>query len=245
MREENRGGDHRRVGLRDHRRDRRLSRHAGGSVVTPIAVVGIDCRFPGAPDKDAFWRLMMDGVVADTEIPTQRWNADAYYRSDGGPGTMNTRRGHFLEGVDAFDNDFFGIAPIEAAALDPQQRLLLQASWRAVEDAGIDPRSLAGTSTGVFVGVMSSEWGSRQMYDYERLTPCHGSGSGYFMLANRISYHLNLIGPSVAIDSACSSSLTAVHQACSALRAGETDIAIAGGANLVLTPALSVFYTQA
>lgn len=213
--------------------------------MTPIAVVGIDCRFPGAADKDAFWRLLLDGMVADTEIPSQRWNIDNYYHPEGVPGSTNSRRAHFLDDVDAFDSEFFGVAPVEAAVLDPQQRLLLQTSWRALEDAGIDPKSLAGTSTGVFVGVMSSEWGSRQMYDYERLTPFHGSGSGYFMLANRISYHLNLIGPSVAIDSACSSSLTAVHQACSALRVGETDIAIAGGANLVLTPALSVFYTQA
>ena len=118
----------------------------------PIAVVGIDCRFPGAPDKDAFWRLMMDGVVTDTEVPSQRWDVDNFYRRDGAPGSMNTRRGHFIDRADAFDNDFFGIAPIEAAALDPQQRLLLQSSWRALEDAGIDPRSLAGTPTGVFVG---------------------------------------------------------------------------------------------
>ncbi|MCV7074379.1 type I polyketide synthase [Mycobacterium szulgai] len=213
--------------------------------MTPIAVVGMDCRFPGAQDKDAFWRLLLDGVVTDTEIPTQRWDVDSYYHPDGVAGSMNTRRAHFLDDVDAFDNEFFGIAPIEAWVLDPQQRLLLQASWRALQDAGIDPKSLAGTPTGVFVGVMSGEWGSRQMYDYPRLTPLHGSGSGYFMLANRISYHLNLTGPSMAIDTACSSSLTALHQACSALRARDVDIAIAGGANLVLTPALSVFYTQA
>ncbi|MCV7198849.1 type I polyketide synthase [Mycobacterium angelicum] len=213
--------------------------------MTPIAVVGIDCRFPGARDKDAFWRVLLDGVVTDTEIPPQRWNVDRYYHPDGIAGSMNTRRAHFLDDADAFDNEFFGIAPVEAAVLDPQQRLLLQASWRALQDGGIDPKSLAGTATGVFVGVMSGEWGNRQMYDYPRLTPFHGSGSGYFMLANRISYHLNLIGPSMAIDTACSSSLTALHQACSALRAGDVDIAIAGGANLVLTPALSVFYTQA
>jgi len=213
--------------------------------MVPIAVVGIDCRFPGARDKDAFWRLLLRGMVTDTEIPAQRWNIDNYYHPQGVVGSTNTRRAHFLDDVDAFDSEFFGIAPVEAAVLDPQQRLLLQVSWRALEDGGIDPKSLAGTSTGVFVGVMSGEWGNRQMYDYERLSPFHGSGSGYFMLANRISYHLNLIGPSMAIDTACSSSLTALHQACSALRAGETDIAIAGGANLVLTPALSVFYTQA
>lgn len=213
--------------------------------MTPIAVVGIDCRFPGAVGKDEFWRLLMDGVVTDVEIPSQRWDMDRYYHADGIAGTTNTRRAHFLEDVDAFDCAFFGITAPEAAALDPQQRLLLQTSWRALEDAGIDPKSLAGTATGVFVGVMSSEWSSRHMLDYERLSPFHGSGSGCFMLANRISYHLNLNGPSMAVDTACSSSLVALHQACGALRNGEADTVIAGGANLMLTPALSVFYTQA
>jgi acyl transferase domain-containing protein len=213
--------------------------------VTPIAVIGIDCRFPGAPDKDAFWRLLMSGVVTDTEVSSHRWDIDTYYHPDGVAGSMNTRRAHFIDGVDAFDNDFFGIAPVEAAALDPQQRLLLQTSWRALEDAGIDPRSLAGTQTGVFIGMMSSEWGLRQILDLAGLTAFRGTGSGYFMTANRISYHLNLTGPSMAIDTACSSSLTAVHQGCAALASGETDIVIAAGANLILTPALSIFYTQA
>ena len=211
----------------------------------PIAVVGVDCRFPGAPDKDAFWRLLMDGVVADSEVPSQRWDVDAYYRSDGAPGSTNTRRGHFIDNVDTFDNDFFGIAPVEAGALDPQQRLLLESTWRAIEDAGIDPRSLAGTPTGVFVGIMSSEWSNLQILDFAGLTAVRGTGSGYFMAANRISYHLGLTGPSVAIDSACSSSLTAVHQGCAALRSGEADTVIAAGANLILTPSLSIFYTQA
>jgi acyl transferase domain-containing protein len=213
--------------------------------VTPIAVVGMDCRFPGAPDKDAFWRLLMDGVVTDTEVPLQRWDIDEFFQPDGAAGKMNSRRAHFIDDVDAFDNDHFGIAPIEAAALDPQQRILLQTSWRAIEDAGIDPRSLAGTPTGVFVGMMSSEWTSLQMFDYPRVTAFRGSGSGYFMAANRISYHLNLTGPSIAVDSACSSSLIAVHYGCAALRAGEADTVIAAGANLLLTPALSIFYTQA
>ncbi|QNI09027.1 type I polyketide synthase [Mycobacterium kubicae] len=211
----------------------------------PIAVVGVDCRFPGAPDKDAFWRLLMEGAVTDSEVPSQRWDVDAYYRTDGAPGSMNTRRGHFLDNVDTFDNDFFGIAPIEAGGLDPQQRLLLESSWRAIEDAGIDPRSLTGTPTGVFVGIMSSEWSNLQILDFAGLTAFRGTGSGYFMTANRISYHLGLTGPSVAIDSACSSSLTAVHQGCAALRSGDADTVIAAGANLILTPSLSIFYTQA
>jgi acyl transferase domain-containing protein len=213
--------------------------------VIPIAVVGIDCRFPGAPDKEAFWRLLMDGVVTDTEVPSQRWDIDSYYHADGRAGSMNTRRAHFIDDADAFDNDFFSIAPVEAAALDPQQRLLLQTSWRALEDGGMNPRSLAGTSTGVFVGMMSSEWSFRQILDCAGITVFRGTGSGYFMAANRISYHLNLTGPSMAIDSACSSSLMAVHQGCAALVSGEADTVIAAGANLLLTPALSIFYAQA
>lgn len=213
--------------------------------MTDIAVIGIDCRFPGAPDKDAFWKLLMDGVVTDNEVPPQRWDVDAYYHPDGKAGSANTRRAHFIDDPDVFDNDHFGIAPIEAAALDPQQRLLLQSAWRALEDGGIDPRSLAGSSTGVFVGMMSSEWTSLQMLDYAKVTAFRGAGAGYFMAANRISYHLNLTGPSMAIDTACSSSLMAVHQGCVALRSGDTDTVIAAGANLILTPALSIFYTQA
>ncbi|GLB91619.1 type I polyketide synthase [Mycobacterium kiyosense] len=213
--------------------------------MTAIAVVGIDCRFPGAPDKDAYWRLLTEATVTDTDVPAQRWDVETYYHPRGVAGSMNTRRGHFLDDVDAFDHEFFGITPVEAAVLDPQQRLLLQTSYRALEDAGIDPKLLSGTATGVFVGVMSSEWSSCQMLDLERISAFHGSGSGYFMLANRISYHLNLAGPSMAIDTACSSSLVAVHQGCAALRAAEVDTAIVAGTNLLLTPALSVFYTQA
>lgn len=211
----------------------------------PIAVVGIDCRFPGAPDKDAFWRLMMNGIVTDSEVPSKRFDVEKFYHPAGVAGSMNTRRAHFIDDVDAFDNEFFGIAPMEAATLDPQQRLLLQTCWRALEDAGIDPRSLAGTPTGVFVGLMSAEWGNVAMLDFQRLTSFSGAGGGAFMAANRVSYHLNLTGPSMAIDTACSSSLTAIHQGCAALRSGETDTAIAAGANIIVIPALSIFYTQA
>lgn len=211
----------------------------------PIAVVGMDCRFPGAIDLQAYWDLLINGRQADATIPTSRWDATALYSSEGGPGAMNTTVAHFIDDPDAFDNDFFGISPLEADALDPQQRLALQATWRAIEDAGIDPRSLAGTMTGVYAGVMSSEWSSLHMLDYPGITAFRGTGIGYCMVANRISYQLNLCGPSMAIDTACSSSLMAVHQACSALRLRQIDLAVVVGVNLLLTPALSIFYTQA
>jgi acyl transferase domain-containing protein len=213
--------------------------------MTRLAVVGIDCRFPGAPDKDAFWDMLMRGGHGFRDVPAQRWDADAFYSASGGSGRTNTRRAGFIDDPDVFDHGFFGISPREAAAMDPQQRLLLHASWRAIEDAGIAPNSLAGTDTGVYVGIMSSEWANLHMTDYARLTAHRGSGNGYCMTANRISYHLDLKGPSMAVDTACSSSLVALHTAGSALRAGDCDVAIVGGVNLMLTPALSIFYSQA
>ncbi|MFI2472456.1 type I polyketide synthase [Nocardia xishanensis] len=210
-----------------------------------IAIVGIDCRFPQAPDAQALWALLMAGADAVADVPGQRWHADDFHDSAGAPGKVNNRTGGFLADAEAFDNEFFGIAPREAEAMDPQQRLLLQSAWRAFEDATLDPRGQAGSNTGVFVGVMANEWAGVQMRDYARITPQTGSGNGYFMTANRLSYQLDLKGPSMAIDTACSSSLVAVHQACVALRAGECDQAIAAGVNIAVTPALNVFYTQA
>lgn len=214
-------------------------------MMTDIAIVGIDCRFPQAPDPDALWTLLTTAGDGITEVPRQRWRAEDFHDQAGGPGTVNNRTGGFLSDVDAFDAEFFGIAPRDAAAMDPQQRLLLQCAWRAFEDATVDPRGQAGSDTGVFVGVMANEWAHLQLRDPRLVTPQLGAGNGYFMTANRISYHLDLRGPSIAIDTACSSSLVAVHQACAALRAGECDQALAGGVNIAITPTLNVFYTQA
>jgi len=213
--------------------------------MTQIAIVGMDGRFPQAPDLDALWKLLLAGADGIAEVPDDRWPVADFYDAQGGPGTSNTRNAGFLSDADAFDHEFFGIAPSEAAAMDPQQRLLLQAAWRALEDATIDPRAAAGSNTGVYVGLMASEWSSVHLSDFARITAQYGSGAGYFMSANRLSYHLDLKGPSVAVDTACSSSLVAAQQACAALRAGACDQALAGGVNLILTPALNIFYTQA
>ncbi|WP_326700512.1 acyltransferase domain-containing protein [Streptomyces sp. NBC_01754] len=211
----------------------------------PIAIVGIDCRFPGAPDTGAYWDLLMRSRDGVGQVPGQRWNAEEFHSPDGSEGHSNTTEGGFITDPDAFDNEFFTVSPREAAAMDPQQRLLMQCAWRAVEDAGLAPRELAGSSTGVFVGVMGNEWAQLHLTDYARVTAQAGSGNGYCMAANRISYHLDLKGPSLAVDTACSSSLVAVHLAANALLAGECDYAIAGGVNIALTPALAIFYTQA
>ncbi|MFD5031469.1 type I polyketide synthase [Streptomyces sp. NPDC058405] len=211
----------------------------------PVAIVGIDCRFPGAPDTGAYWDLLMRGADGVGEVPRQRWDAKEFHSQAGEEGHTNTTEGGFIADPDAFDNEFFTISPREAAAMDPQQRLLLQSAWRAVEDAGIAPRNLAGTRTGVFVGIMGNEWAQLHLTDYANVTAQVGSGNGYCMTANRISYHLDLRGPSLAVDTACSSSLVAAHLAVNALLSEECDHALVGGVNVALTPALSIFYTQA
>src|SRR6201987_2750497 len=116
--------------------------------MTEIAVVGIDCRFPGAPTADALWRQLMNGDVATRAVPASRGDVERFLSDAGQPGTMNPRYAHFVDDIDLFDNEFFGISPVEAAALDPQQRLVLQSAWRAIQDAAVDPRALAGTDTG-------------------------------------------------------------------------------------------------
>ncbi|MCK1820114.1 type I polyketide synthase [Streptomyces sp. XM83C] len=211
----------------------------------PIAIVGIDCRFPGAPDTGAYWDLLMRSGDGVGKVPEQRWDADEFHSADGAEGHSNTVEGGFIGDADAFDNEFFTISPREAAAMDPQQRLLLQCAWRAIEDAGLSPQRLGGTDTGVFVGIMGNEWAQLHLTDYAKVTAQIGSGNGYCMTANRVSYHLNLKGPSLAVDTACSSSLVAVHLAANSLLAGECDTALAGGVNVAVTPALSIFYTQA
>ncbi|MFF0221215.1 type I polyketide synthase [Streptomyces sp. NPDC004629] len=211
----------------------------------PVAIVGIDCRFPGAPDTGAYWDLLMRGADGVGEVPRQRWDAKEFHSPAGEGGRTNTTEGGFIADPDAFDNEFFTISPREAAAMDPQQRLLLQSAWRAVEDAGTAPQDLAGTRTGVFVGIMGNEWAHLHLTDYANVTAQIGSGNGYCMTANRISYHLDLKGPSLAVDTACSSSLVAAHLAVNALLAEECDHALVAGVNVALTPALSIFYTQA
>ncbi len=212
----------------------------------PIAIVGIDCRFPGAKNKEEFWELLSCGKDTIAPIPNNRWNIESFYQEEASiPGSINTRNGGFITEADVFDAEFFGIPPRQAEAMDPQQRLLLQSAWRAIEDAGISPIQLEGSNTGVFVGIMGNEWAQIHMTDYQNITAHVGSGNGYCMSPNRISYHFNFKGPSLAIDTACSSSLVAVHNACNSLATSECDYALAGGVNLILTPALNIFYNQA
>jgi acyl transferase domain-containing protein len=213
----------------------------------PIAVIGMACRFPGgAETPKAFWQLLCDGRDAIVEIPADRWDIDAYYDPDPtAPNKMNTRCGGFLKNVETFDAEFFGISPREAVRIDPQQRLLLEVVWEALEDAGLPPGKVAQTKTGVFAGVIGSDYALLQAKNQEDMDVFSGTGLSHAILANRLSYLLNLNGPSMTLDTACSSSLVAVHLACQSLRRRESDMALAGGVNLILTPEMTLALTKA
>jgi acyl transferase domain-containing protein/acyl carrier protein len=212
-----------------------------------IAVIGLGCRFPGgAINPQAFWDRLRNGFDAVVDVPRDRWDIDAYYDPDrDAPGKMYTRRGAFLDRVDLFDPQFFGIAPREAASLDPQQRLLLEVSWEALEYAGVAADSLIGSRTGVFVGICGSEYALRQMRAPEQQDLYFGTGNALSAAAGRLSYVLGLQGPSLSIDTACSSSLAAVHLACQSLKRRESAMALAGGVNVLLAPELTVNFCRA
>ncbi|OKH21109.1 short-chain dehydrogenase, partial [Hydrococcus rivularis NIES-593] len=212
----------------------------------PIAIVGIGCRFPGAENPEAFWQLLRNGVDAISEVPSDRWDIDEFYAPQPAtPGKMNTRWGGFLERVDRFDPGFFGISPREAEHMDPQQRLVLEVAWETLENAGIVPETLAGSQTGVFVGITNADYHKLLYKDSSQLGAYSATGTTPCIAANRLSYALNLRGPSIAIDTACSSSLVAVHLACQSLWNGESNLCLAGGANLMLSPEPTITCSQA
>jgi myxalamid-type polyketide synthase MxaB len=212
----------------------------------PIAIVGMSLRFPnGANDPEKFWQLLREGVDCITEIPASRWNVEDYYDPDpDAPGKMYTRCAGFIDNVEQFDPQFFGIAPREAQSMDPQQRLLLEVTWEALEAAGQAPSRLIGSRTGVYVGISGNDY-SHLNTSTESIDTYFGAGVAHSIAAGRISYVLGLQGPSVAVDTACSASLTAVHLACQSLRSGETDMALAGGVNVILTPEGIITASQA
>src|ERR1041385_7029748 len=182
----------------------------------PIAIIGMACRLPGAPSLEEFWDLLRLGRNGIDLIPESRWDRERTFHPDPKePGKINTRHGGFLEGIDLFDSDFFRIPGDEARQMDPQQRIMLELAYEAFTDAGLSRTELDGTDTGVFVGVMSNDYLRHQTADDYRLIDRYtGAGSGYCMIANRVSYQFNLRGPSMALDSACSSSLISTYVAC-------------------------------
>jgi len=215
----------------------------------PIAIVGMGCRFPGgAVDPDTFWRLLRDGVDGIGEVPPDRWDLDAYYDPDpDAPGKMSTRWGGFVKDVYAFDALFFGISPREATNMDPQQRLLLEVAWEALENGAQSPEALAGGRTGVFIGIIRSDYSQLQTLsqDPRRFDLYYASGQAHSIASGRLSYVLGVHGPSIAVDTACSSSLVALHLACQSLRARECDLALAAGTNLVLSPEANITFSKA
>ncbi|MFZ5515898.1 MAG: amino acid adenylation domain-containing protein [Candidatus Zhuqueibacterota bacterium] len=212
----------------------------------PIAVIGMGCRFPGANDPDAFWDLLHNGVDAVREVPKDRWNIDDYYDPiPGTPGKMYTRDGGFIDAVDKFDPNFFGISPREAMRMDPQQRILLEVAWQALERAGLVPAELAGSKTGVFIGISANDYSFIQFTHEQHMDAYHGTGNAFSIAANRLSYYFDFKGPSVALDTACSSSLVATHMAVQSLRNGESDLALAGGVNLILSPEATLIFSHA
>jgi acyl transferase domain-containing protein/acyl carrier protein len=209
----------------------------------PIALIGLSCRFPGAPHPASFWQLLRQGIDASAEIPRARWRNDRVYSPDpAAPGKAITDRAALLDEaeIQRFDPLFFGISPREAEELDPQQRLALQLVWEALEYAGIPPRQLAGSATGVFLGSMWHQWADYTSADPLGMSAHRATGQANNMIANRVSYVYGLLGPSLVVDTACSSSLVAVHLACASLRAGESTLALAGGVNLILLPNTTV-----
>jgi len=203
----------------------------------PIAIVGIACRFPRAANPLDFWRLLRTGEDAIREVPPDRWDLAAYFDpSPNTPGKMYARCGGFLDRIDGFDPAFFGISPREAERMDPQQRLLLELAWEGVEDAGESTEVLSGSRTGVFVGISYYDYALLQLTDAPAIDAYSATGCGLAIAANRISYHMNLRGPSAAYDTACSSSLVALSAACQSLASGESERALVGGVSLMLAP---------
>jgi len=213
----------------------------------PVAVVGMACRFPGrTTTPEAFWQLLRGGGDGIREVPRDRWNIEEFYDPDpDAAGKMYSRHGGFLEDVAGFDAEFFGISPREAAGMDPQQRLLLEVSWEALERAGESSAKLAGSCTGVFVGLCVSDYAHFGIGGaVDRIDAYSGTGVAHSVAAGRIAYTLGLRGPALAVDTACSSSLVALHLACQSLRNRECRMALAGGANLLLAPGLTVCFCK-
>src|SRR5271165_3127027 len=213
-----------------------------------FAIVGYAARFPGAADANEFWQVLREGRDAISEVPQDRWDADEFFDPDpDAPGKVVTRRAGFVDDVTGFDAPFFGMSTREVNSMDPQHRLLLETAWRAVEHSGTAPTALANSKTGVFMGLGTHDYLGliSEQLSYAEIEAYVAIGTSSAAAAGQISYRLGLQGPAVAVDTACSSSLVAIHQACQALRSGECDLALAGGANVLLTPATMITFSHA
>ncbi|MFI9385711.1 SDR family NAD(P)-dependent oxidoreductase [Kutzneria sp. NPDC052558] len=212
----------------------------------PIAVIGMSCRYPGGIDSpERFWSLLTQGRDVIREGPQGRWDFEAFYDPDVDvPGRCTSRWAGYFDDITGFDASFFGISPREATTMDPQHRLMIELAWEALERAGLPPRELGGTRTGVFAGMCHSEYVGRLAGRYEDIDAYMMTGNGHSTAVGRISYLLGLNGPSVAVDTACSSSLVALHLACQSLLADESDLALASGINLMINPETPISYSK-
>ncbi len=214
----------------------------------PIAIVGMACRFPGDIDEaDSLARLLLEKRSAITEVPPDRWSADAFYHPDyRKPGAIHARRAGLVSAADAFDAGFFGISPTEAKRMDPQQRYALETCFRAIEDAGLPVERLAGREVAVVIGAGTSDYATLVRGPHERtnLGATSNPGSALSIVSNRVSYLFDLRGPSFTVDTACSSSLTALHHACEAIWSGRCSAALAGGVNSILSPEVTIGFSK-
>ncbi|MFC4161438.1 type I polyketide synthase [Chitinimonas lacunae] len=208
---------------------------------TPIAIIGVGCRFPGADDAAAFWRLLRDGVDAISTIDDGRWPMSAFLAA----GSTECRWAGLVAAGDCYDRGLFGLSDQEIERMDPQQGMALELAWQALEQAAIDPARLAGSDCGVFLGIGTRDYDRRAANQWEQLDYRTSTGASGAVIANRLSYCLGLTGPSLAIDNACAASLAAVHLACQSLRLGECSVALAGGVQLILSPANILAFSQA
>lgn len=209
-----------------------------------IAIIGMASRFPGAADADEYWQLLVEGRAGTGELPDGRW--DEYLGDPVMASKMESvnTAGGYLEDIAAFDNEFFGLSPLEATNMDPQQRIMLELTWHALENAGLPANELRGTSVGVFVGSSNNDYGMLVTSDTAEAHPYALTGTASSIIPNRISYAFDFRGPSVNVDTACSSSLVSTHYAVKALRAGEADVALAGGVNILANPFVSTAFGE-
>ncbi|PRP91638.1 Phthiocerol/phenolphthiocerol synthesis polyketide synthase type I PpsA [Enhygromyxa salina] len=227
-------------------RDERVDADVGRDPHAAIAIVGMACRYPGAPDVEAYWRLLERGGVSLGPVPETRWDGAALYHPDrDAPGRSIGHEGGFLSDLRAFDADFFGISPREAAHLDPRQRVVLELVWEAFEDAGVAMDSDSARATGTFAAVLNDDFAAMFSRDLSLFRAATGPGTANSMVANRVSHVFDLRGPSITVDTACSGSLVALVMACRSLRAGECGMAVAAGVNINLIPRGEVFFTKA
>lgn len=215
----------------------------------PLAIIGASCRFPGgANDLQQFWQVLADGINTITPVDPARWDAGHYYAAEQkAPGKMYTTHGGYLQlALDQFDHQFFAVSPKEAKALDPQQRLLLEVAWEAMEVAALDPQQLKGSATSVFIGMSSDDYAHAHLKsgDPATIDAYSMTGATHSTAAGRLSYTFGFEGPAVTVDTACSSSNVALHLACQSLRSGESDLALVGGVNLILTPLAHIAFTK-